>query len=291
MSDFFTPDLPDETIYHVGVSGGKDSTAVLLWMVHESGVPRHKIDATFADTGNEHDHTYAHIELLSRTVFPIQTLKPALGFFDLARKKRIFPSNSRRYCTEHLKIVPASQHITGLLAAAKKVVSVSGVRASESEKRKNLEEWDYSGALMTIQWRPLIRWTLADVLAIHRKYDVPLNPLYGMGAERVGCFPCIYSRKREIRLVAQAAPEKIEFIRRAEKEIEADCGNVTTFFSGTGVPERFRSRPYTRKDGSQTKVATIDDVVRWSMTGKRAQGSYLDDPPEDGISCTSGFCE
>jgi hypothetical protein len=30
--------------------------------------------------------------------------------------------------------------------------------------------------------------------------------------------------------------------------------------------------------------------VRWSMTGKRAKGSYMDDPPEP-ITCVSGFCE
>ena len=290
MDEFFKPNLPDETIYHVGVSGGKDSTAVLLWLVHESGVPHHKIDVTFSDTGNEHDLTYAQIDLLSRTVFPIKTLMPDLPFFDLAKKHKIFPSNARRYCTEHLKIIPASRHITGLLAACKKVVSVSGVRSDESEKRKNLEEWDFSNSLLTLQWRPLIRWTIADVLTIHRKYDVPLNPLYEMGFERVGCFPCIYSKKREVRLVAQMAPEKIERIRQVEREIERDTGNITTFFSGTSTPERFRSRAYVKKDGTEVNIATIDDVIRWSMTGKRAQGSYLDDAPEP-ITCVSGFCE
>lgn len=288
--DFFKPELPDDTVYHVGVSGGKDSTAVLLWLVHESGIPREKINATFSDTDNEHELTYSQIDLLNRTVHPIQTLKPDLGFFALAKKKRLFPSSVRRYCTEHLKIIPASRHISGLLKQHAKVVSVSGVRANESEDRRNLEEWDYSNALLTIQWRPLIRWTVADVLAIHLRYGVPLNPLYGMGAERVGCFPCIFSKKREVRLVAQMAPEKIDYIRGVEGEMEKESGNVVTFFSGTGVPERFRSRPYTRKDGTETRIATIDDVVRWSMTGKNAQGSYLDDPPEP-ITCMSGFCE
>lgn len=51
-------ELPEDTIYHVGVSGGKDSGAVLLWMVHKSGIPREKINATFCDTGNEHERTH-----------------------------------------------------------------------------------------------------------------------------------------------------------------------------------------------------------------------------------------
>lgn len=40
------------TCYHVGISGGKDSGALLLWMVHESGIPADQIIATFCDTGN-----------------------------------------------------------------------------------------------------------------------------------------------------------------------------------------------------------------------------------------------
>lgn len=288
--DFFTPELPEDTIYHIGVSGGKDSTAVLLWMVHESGIPHHKLDVTFCDTGNEHQWTYDQIALLDRKVFPVKTLQPVLGFYDLAKKKKLFPSNARRFCTEHLKIRPSALYITGLLASCRKVVACSGVRADESVDRSRLEEWDYSNSLLTLQWRPLIKWTIQDVLKIHLKYGIPLNRLYEEGAQRVGCFPCIYSRKAEIRNVARISPERIDRIRQVEQEIEAESGNIASFFAATMIPERFRSKPFQRKDGSWTLVSTIDDVVKWSLTGKRAQGSYLDDPPEP-IGCMSGFCE
>jgi hypothetical protein len=39
-------------INHCGCSGGKDSTALLLWMVHESGYHLESIRPTFCDTGN-----------------------------------------------------------------------------------------------------------------------------------------------------------------------------------------------------------------------------------------------
>jgi 7-cyano-7-deazaguanine synthase in queuosine biosynthesis len=45
------------TINHIGISGGKDSTALLLWAVHESGYPKESIHATFCDTDNEHQIT------------------------------------------------------------------------------------------------------------------------------------------------------------------------------------------------------------------------------------------
>lgn len=57
------------------------------------------------------------------------------------------------------------------------------------------------------------------------------------------------------------------------------------------VPARFRSKPFTSPSGEHFMVATIDDVVRWSMTGKGAKGSWEDEPKETHISCNSGFCE
>ena len=288
-TNFFTPELPEDTIYHIGVSGGKDSTAVLLWMIHKSGIPHHKLDVTFCDTGNEHTWTYEHINLLSERVFPIKTLMPDLGFYELVEKKGRFPSAKARFCTEKLKIVPSVRYITGLYAACKKVVAVSGVRGDESKERATLEEWDYSNALLTLQWRPLIKWTIKDVLAIHKEFDIPLNPLYSMGAQRVGCFPCVMSRKAEMRNITLNFPDRIARIRELEIRMK-ESGHPTGFFHANSVPKRFRTEPFITKEGEHIMVASIDDVSRWSLTGKRAQGSYLDEPQEP-EQCMSGFCE
>lgn len=163
-------------------------------------------------------------------------------------------------------------------------------RANESLERSKLLEWDYSGHLLTLQWRPLISWTIDDVIAIHAKYAIPMNPLYAAGAKRVGCFPCIMSNKPEIRMIALKFPERIDLLREQELAMGAENGIVSSFFARDKVPERFRSRTITTKEGEQMKVTTIDDVVRWSMTGKRAKGSWEDDQPE-ALNCSSGFCE
>ena len=85
-------------------------------------------------------------------------------------------------------------------------------------------------------------------------------------------------------MIALKFPERINLIR----EKETDIGS--TFFAPDKTPSRFRSKAVETKDGRRLKIPTVDDVVRWSMTGKRAKGSYLDDEPEP-ISCSSGFCE
>lgn len=289
MNDFFKPDIPADAIYHAGISGGKDSGALLLWLVHESGIPRHQINATFCDTGNEHEWTYEQVEKLSKWVHPIETLKPKLPFYEMVAKHKRFPSACARFCTQELKIHPSQDHIRYLQGAYSHVVAVSGVRSNESFERAKLLEWDYSGNLLTVQWRPLITWKIEDVIAIHQKYGIEMNRLYAAGAKRVGCFPCVMSNKAEIRNIAKNFPERIRIIEDAENAA-LEAGQYGTFFARDKVPLRFRTRPITTKSGETMMTCSISDAVRWSMTGKRAQGSYLDDEPEP-VSCNSGFCE
>lgn len=280
-----------DELYHVGVSGGKDSAAALLFMVHESGIPREKIRATFVDIGNDHEWTIQHVKMLSENVHPINIIKPDQDFFELTMQKKRFPSAKARFCTEFLKIIPATEVVQSLRKEAKRIVAVSGVRADESEGRSKLPEWDFSGNLLCEEWRPLLKWSIADVYAIHTRHNIPLNPLYALGARRVGCWPCVMSRKSEIRMIARKFPERIDAIRNMEAEMLKRNGVVNTFFHAMTVPPRFRTTPYIKKDGTQVMVCGIDDVVRWSMTGHRAKGSWDSNPEHEPIGCNSGYCE
>lgn len=262
------------TIYHVGVSGGKDSTALLLWAVYESGIPRNQLVASFCDTKNEAECTYEHIRMLNEKVFPIETIETE-GFFELAKRKKRFPSTKARFCTQELKLKPTKAYIEKLSERGE-VISLSGVRRGESFERSKLPEWgspleSYFGIR---EWRPLVDWSLKDVLAIHERYSIPLNPLYGLGARRVGCFPCVMSVKEEIFAAQKYFPETIEKLQEWEDEIGS------TVFAPNMTPKRFHSRSVTKKDGQSVSVNTVDDVVRWSKTGKRARGEREDLPPQ-----------
>lgn len=258
-------------IYHVGLSGGKDSAAALLWMVYESGIPHTQIVASFCNTVNEAECTYQHLLLLSRQVFPIVWLETE-GFLNLAHRKGRFPSTKARFCTQELKLLPTKRFLD-LLSEYGEVVSVSGVRRDESPERSRLAEWgnpleSYFGLR---EWRPLIHWTLDDVLAIHRRYGIPLNPLYAKGARRVGCFPCINSSKTELRAVAQFFPDRVNQLRDWEHSFD-NANGISTFFPPKMVPPRFRTGQVTTKDNCTVAVATIDDVIQWAKTGWRAKG-------------------
>lgn len=296
------PEFTDKTLFHVGVSGGKDSGAALLFIARESGIDAAKIRASFCDIGNDHEWTIQHVKTLSDMVHPIETIYPdfcdvkdglsgKMGFFDLAFYKHRFPSTKVRFCTEYLKIFTTQRHILKLRYEGWNVIAVSGVRADESDDRALLPEWSYSGNLFVWEWRPLIKWQLADVFAIHKRHGIPLNPLYGIGAQRVGCWPCFMSRKEEIRTIALKFPERIDQIREQEQKFEKEYGRYSSFFAMDKVPLRFRSKAYVNSDGETIMVPTIDDVVRWSLTGDGAKGSWEDDEPKEPKGCNSGYCE
>jgi len=129
--------LQDYDLFHLGVSGGKDSTAVLLWLVYESGLPRERFVVTFCDTGNEDPLTYAFLDVLSKRVFPIQTIRPKEDFWQLAKRKRRFPSRKARFCTQFLKIIPSRDFILALLRKNKNVLTLNGVRREEARPGNN----------------------------------------------------------------------------------------------------------------------------------------------------------
>jgi 3'-phosphoadenosine 5'-phosphosulfate sulfotransferase (PAPS reductase)/FAD synthetase len=285
-------------VNYCGLSGGKDSSATALWLIHESGEPHESIRFTFCDTGNEHQYVYDHIAMLSERFqswgcAPVVTLKPERDFYELAKWKKRFPSRKARFCTQFLKVIPTREDVTALIRSDYDVTVHSGVRAGESADRAKLVECGFDDMFGCTVNRPLLRKSLADVIAMHARYGVPLNPLYSYGFTRVGCFPCINSNKSEVRLISIHFPERIDHLRSEERKI----GKISTFFAPKTVPARFRLLEVETRKGPM-KVATIDDVVRWSHTGYRAmprQPMLFEDFYDDDktLVCPSGagMCE
>lgn len=289
------------TIHHIGISGGKDSTALLLWAVYESGLPRESLDVTFADTGNEHAITLEQVHMLSERVHPITTITPERDFFELARHKQRFPSVKTRFCTTELKLKPTREHVWKVRDAGARVVMLSGVRAAESRERAQLPEREDADWYFGLPvWRPLLRWPIAEVWEIHKRHGIPINPLYEMGAQRVGCFPCIMSRKKEIANIAIRWPERIEELAEHERQVPGE----STFFKRDKTPLRYRSKMVDCADGRKVTVPTIHDVVKWALDGeeidkaravqaKRQLHLEFDFSADDAPVCAStyGACE
>jgi 3'-phosphoadenosine 5'-phosphosulfate sulfotransferase (PAPS reductase)/FAD synthetase len=305
----------------VSVSGGKDSTALLLLAI-EAGV---EIHAVFADTGHEHPVTYAYVQYLQDKLgVPIRTvradftrrlaskrktvevkwreegvseervqsalsvLKPTGNvFLDMSIAHGRFPSTMTRFCTDELKVNPITFDVTlPLLKQKRKVWSWLGVRADESPSRSKLPftQWDDPGVLV---YRPLLRWTADDVFAMHRKHGIAPNPLYKQGMGRVGCMPCISTNKNELREIAARYPEELDRVRNWE--------SIVTKAAKQGAATFLPTAAYTRGiDTKDVDVLThgIDRAVEWSRT---LRGGKVQDPEalKEVPMCSSkyGLCE
>ncbi len=207
----------------ISVSGGKDSTATLL-LAMERGV---RFDAVFADTGHEHRATYDYVDYLEQRLgiqvrrvrarfaakmagkrefivreWPkhgiaqekieraLELLVPTGNpMLDLCLWKGRMPSTKARFCTQELKVIPITEQV--LIPAVReygKVWSWQGVRADESPARAKLRRLDRESDIPgVLNYRPILRWSAADVFDMHRKNNVDPNPLYKQGMGR-RCF-------------------------------------------------------------------------------------------------------
>ena len=197
----------------------------------------------FCDTGWEHPATYEYIRgpltdaigpivwLRSEVTLPdereqlAQDLEARLGHYSAMVRwilsKGMFPSRQRRFCTEQLKVLPIAEYLRPMAEAAPGwVVNAVGIRAGESFARSQLPEWEASNlGIPAVTWRPLREWSEADVIAIHKRHGLKPNPLYLLGASRVGCWPCIFARKAEILMMANLTPVHVEVIADLEREM------------------------------------------------------------------------
>jgi 3'-phosphoadenosine 5'-phosphosulfate sulfotransferase (PAPS reductase)/FAD synthetase len=291
------------------ISGGKDSAAMSLWLT-EQGIDH---DRVFLDTGWEHPATYDYLRgELAAKIGPITWLSSPHKMVSTILRKGMFPSRQRRFCTQELKVFPMQRHLNALIEGGAELVNAVGIRAAESANRAKLAEWEWSDGFDCEVWRPLIAWTEDDVIAIHQRNDLRPNPLYLRGAKRVGCFPCIYASKAEIRLVAEIAPERIDLIERLEarsiraartraiergepdadverawfqdpmpvKKTCADCGGVGCDECG-GRGTRRLGKPW-----------PISKVVEWSRTSRGGRQIEMFEPPDSERGCMRwGLCE
>lgn len=211
--------LAERTVV-ASISAGKDSAAMGLWL-KEQGIPFIAVhQKTGWDATRMGFYEYLHGEL-ERVLGPIIEVQGSALMTDLVRHKGMFPSRKRRFCTDGLKIEPMQTYVRTLLDQGLDVVNAVGIRSDESQDRATAVEWEWSSTFECDVWRPILSWTVDDVVAIHKRHGLAPNPLYLKGATRVGCWPCINATKAEIRLVADADPSRIDEIRRLEADVGA----------------------------------------------------------------------
>jgi 3'-phosphoadenosine 5'-phosphosulfate sulfotransferase (PAPS reductase)/FAD synthetase len=248
-------EIDDRTVV-VSVSGGKDSTGMALFL-KEAGIP---YICVHMDTGWEHEVTEEYVrDYLPSHIGPITVLQwEGGGMQELVKKHSGFPGGNQRFCTRQLKIIPLRNF---LRRQENEPINAVGIRSSESEARAAMPVWEYNSEFRCYTWRPIKHLTDDDVIELHKRHNVRPNPLYLMGAERVGCWPCVFARKSEIRLISEIDPTRIDLVREIEQEIQAERRIKD---KKRGKQSKFPPTWFVHKKAGAEWG--IDRVVAWSAT-------------------------
>ncbi|MES1197856.1 MAG: phosphoadenylyl-sulfate reductase [Chitinophagaceae bacterium] len=142
------------------------------------------------DTGRMFNETY---ELIERTVARYK--KPIHIYFPDANDVEKFVTEkglnsfyesveNRKECCYIRKVKPLNR----ALQNAK--VWITGVRAEQSDNRKNMPMIEWEEDRQLYKFNPLINWTYNDVLEYIKEHNVPYNYLHDKGFISIGCAPC-----------------------------------------------------------------------------------------------------
>lgn len=263
----------------VQFSGGKDSTALVLWAIDHFGLDG--FVPLFCDTKSEHPITLAYIDKINKTVLDgrliVAATKKYISMEDLVHQRGRVPSAKARFCTDELKIQPTREY---LRTVSDEVTVFQGIRANESKPRKDAGPRVWADEYDCWVHRPLFYWTAERVFDFHRSHGVDPNPLYLLGAGRVGCFPCINITLGELKRIAKTLPEVWEHAQR----IEDAAGS--TFFPPNYIPFRFCSRHH-----EKTGIATVADVRSYVEGTDEGQIALFDTRRPSGCLSVYNLCE
>lgn len=142
------------------------------------------------DTGRLFNETY---ELLDRVTARYK--KPVQVYFPEAADVEEFVAakginsfyesvENRKACCFIRKVKPLNR----ALAGAK--VWITGLRAEQSENRRDMQMIEWDEARQLYKFNPLLHWSYDQVLDYLKEFNVPYNPLHDKGFISIGCAPC-----------------------------------------------------------------------------------------------------
>jgi 3'-phosphoadenosine 5'-phosphosulfate sulfotransferase (PAPS reductase)/FAD synthetase len=179
-------------------SGGKDSTAALLWVL--DNVNHKNWNILYVEmTGNTHplctEYVLKTAEKLGLTD-KLMIVKTA-DFYELMSKWGPPLLLVYRWCLYQLKLKAFSNAYTFV---------VDGIRRADSKVRRKLRLINVMKLSDKISVSPLINWSKRQVLQYIKQHGIELNPCYAKYGHSGNCMFCPYADKRHI-ILTMSDPE------------------------------------------------------------------------------------
>jgi hypothetical protein len=255
----------------LGLSGGKDSAALALYMREK--YPDLAIEYFFTDTGSELPEVETYLDMLeSELATPIVRLqaKEVHHFENDERDKNgesvfgeifknvyngFLPSPQSRWCTVQMKLKPLEKWIAPTLEAGGSIVSYIAIRADE-------DRLGYNPPNPAITPRfPFVEDGI-DIFGVNEILEASGigKPAYYDWRSRSGCTFCFYQQKIEWVGLLERHPEKyaeaIEFEKHSIESSRKNGRSAFTWSQGETLEELARpERIKTIKEDYQKRLA------------------------------------
>ena len=260
--------MTQKEVRHIlGLSGGKDSTALAI-LLHQE-VPQ--MEYFFCDTHKELPETYEYLDRIkARLGIHIHYLEGDRGFDHwLAIHGGLLPSPKKRWCTAQMKIKPLEKFI-----GDDDAINYVGIRADENRE-------GYISTKPNI--RPVFPFkelgmVKADIIQLLEESGIGL-PKYYRWRSRSGCFFCFFQRKYEWVMLAEEHPDL--FAEAVRYEREHKDGRKYTWIHGESLLELLERKDEIILEHEKAMAREEKKAAEKKQSLAEVLESVLDDEDDD----------
>ncbi|CAM8655764.1 Phosphoadenosine phosphosulphate reductase [Oxalobacteraceae bacterium] len=271
--------------HHVlGLSGGKDSAALAIYM--RENHPELDIKYFFTDTGEELPEVYEFLGKLEGLLGKIHRLDPERDFqFWLRMYNNFLPSPQTRWCTVKMKLHPFKRWIQPWLNAGDQVVSYVAIRADEDQREGMVTHHKNLSVSMPFRDHNIDK---QGVLEILESSGVGL-PRYYDWRSRSGCTFCFFQQKIEWVRLKENHPDAFERAKLMEKTA-LENGSAFTWSQNEPLsklehPERIQKikEDFKKRKDQELKHRKVNPLRMQGIDNVDIDDLYLED--EGGGAC------
>ena len=277
MSHNYKQLIKDPQYRHVlGISGGKDSAALAIYIKEQHPDVHEKIEYFFTDTGAELDEVYDYLAkleaYLGKEIIRLSSGKPFEHWLKVHNE--YLPSPQQRWCTNMMKIKPFE-----VFVGDDPVISYIGIRADEN-REGYISKKPTIKAVFPFVEDGLVRDDIFQMLE-----DTVGIPEYYKWRSRSGCYFCFFQQQKEWLGLKRNHPKLFEKAKEFEnkirtkydwKEGEVEFGGHGYTWSSQGTLDELVKRAELREQKNINVSSKIN--VRW-QDALRYKGE--DEDPED----------
>ena len=266
---------PKPELHVVSLSGGKDSTAMLLRMLEEGM----RVDIIlFCDTGLEFPAMYEHLDKLERDIGrPITRIRSFHTFEYYLTQKEILVKHKKnagqrnyrgygwsgplnRWCTKELKTIPREKFLRQLQEHYD-IIEYVGLAADEGYRfeRENNQKPNCR--------HPLVDWGMTEADCLQYCYDCGYTwgGLYKQFS-RVSCWCCPLQPLAELRILYKSYPELWAQLKEWDKRT---WRKFKTNYSVEELEARFDFEEQWQAEGKELKGGDFHSQLKKYMEGRQ----------------------